>query len=134
MYLKEQLRSPPMTRIKYGYQRNPRLSRLFGIIEPMIQRGAGRAVRIGLILILLQGLRLYAKDPTWLELSSEHFILFTDTDQTKAQRLLSDLETRASVFAQVFGKIPARQFPIEIFIFNNEQDFIDAAPKPQPEE
>ena len=105
-----------------------------GIIDTMSQRGAGRAVRVGLILILLQGLRLFAKDPTWLELSSEHFVLFTDIDQAKAQRFLVDLETRASTFEQAFGKIPTRQFPIEIFIFNNDQDFIDAAPKPKPEE
>ena len=95
-----------------------------------------RACRTGLILvfILLQGLTVSAKEPVWLELSSEHFVLFTDTDQTKAQRVLTDLETRASAFAQVFGKIPTRQFPIEIFIFNNDQDFVDAAPKPQAEE
>jgi TonB family protein len=95
-----------------------------------------RACRTGLIVIciLLQGLALSAKDPVWLELSSEHFTLFTDTDQTKAQRVLTDLETRVSAFAQVFGKIPARQFPIEIFIFNTEQDYLEAAPKPQGEE
>src|SRR5262245_43081394 len=92
--------------------------------------------RAGLILVcvLFQCLTLSAKDPVWLELSSEHFVLFTDTDQTKAQRVLTDLETRVSAFAQVFGKIPARQFPIEIFIFNTEQDFVDAAPKMPPEQ
>jgi TonB family protein len=97
---------------------------------------AGIAFRIGLILIFIaiNGLRLSAKDPTWLELSSEHFVLFTDSDQAKAQRVLTDLETRAAVFAQAFGNIPARQFPIEIFILNNEQDFVDSAPRPQPEE
>jgi len=95
-----------------------------------------RACRTGLVLlcILLQSLTLSAKDPVWLELSSEHFLLFTDTDQTKAQRVLTDLETRVAAFAQAFGKIPPRQFPIEIFIFNTDQDFIDTAPKPQPEE
>ncbi len=87
-----------------------------------------------LVVLLFQGLTLSAKDPVWLELSSEHFLLFTDTDQTKAQRVLTDLETRVAAFAQAFGKIPPRQFPIEIFIFNTDQDFIDAAPKPQPEE
>src|SRR2546430_11294905 len=87
-----------------------------------------RACRTGLILvfILLQGLTVSAKEPVWLELSSEHFVLFTETDQTKAQRVLTDLETRASAFAQAFGKIPTRQFPIEIFIFNTDQDFLDA--------
>src|SRR5438045_3492926 len=95
-----------------------------------------RACRTGLILVLifLQGLTLSAKDPTWLELSSEHFVLFTDADQIKAQRVLTDLETRISAFAEAFGKIPSRQFPIEIFIFNTDQDYLDAAPKPQGEE
>src|SRR4051812_29034670 len=94
------------------------------------------ACRTGLILfvMILQSLALSAKDPVWLEVSSDHFVLFTDADQTKAQRVLADLETRISALAEAFGNIPARQFPVEIFIFKTDQDFVDAAPKPQPEE
>src|SRR5439155_1034705 len=43
-------------------------------------------------------------------------------------------ENRVAAFSQAFGKVPDRQFPIEIFLFNNEQDFIEALPHAQGEE
>ena len=77
---------------------------------------------------------LHAKDPKWFEVSSDHFLLFTDTNEAKGRRLISDFENRVAAFSQAFGKVPARQFPIEIFLFNNEQDFIEALPHGQGEE
>ena len=86
-------------------------------------------------LLLLCWIRvLHAKDPKWFEMSSEHFLLFTDTNEAKGRRLISDFENRVAAFSQAFGKVPARQFPIEIFLFNNEQDFIEALPHGQGEE
>jgi TonB family protein len=72
-----------------------------------------------------------AKDEKWFELSSEHFLLFTDTTEAKGRRLLSDFENRVLAFSQVFGKLPPRQFPIEVFLFNKEQDYIEALPRVQ---
>ena len=77
---------------------------------------------------------LHAKDPKWFEVSSEHFLLFTDTNEAKGRRLISDFENRVAAFSQAFGKVPARQFPVEIFLVNNEQDFIEALPHAQGEE
>jgi len=77
---------------------------------------------------------LQAKDAKWFEMSSEHFLLFTDTNEVKGRRLISDFENRVAALSQAFGKVPARQFPIEIFLFNNEQDFIEALPHAQGEE
>src|SRR6058998_3397299 len=86
-------------------------------------------------LLLLCWIRvLHAKDPKWFEVSSEHFLLFTDTNEAKGRRLISDFENRVAAFSQAFGKVPARQFPVEIFLFNNEQDFIEALPHAQGEE
>ena len=34
-------------------------------------------------------------------------------------------------FSQTFGKVPPRQFPIEVFLFNNEPDYIEALPRVQ---
>jgi TonB family protein len=87
-----------------------------------------------LLLVLVQSQSLRAKDARWLELSSEHFLMFTDADEVKGQRLLTDLETRVAAFSQLFGKVPSRQFPIEIFVFNNDQEYLEAAPRPQGEE
>src|SRR5436309_15785317 len=91
---------------------------------------------IGLtFLYLLAGTpALQAKDAKWSEMSSEHFLLFTDTNEAKGRRLISDFENRVTALSQAFGKVPPRQFPIEIFLFNNEQDFIEALPHAEGEE
>ena len=89
---------------------------------------------LALLLLSLLIPALHAKDPKWFEVSSEHFLLFTDTNEAKGRRLISDFENRVAAFSQAFGKVPARQFPIEIFLFNNEQDFIEALPHAQGEE
>src|SRR5262247_3750575 len=72
-----------------------------------------------------------AKEAKWFEVSSEHFILFTDTNEMKGRRLVSDFETRIAAFSEVFGKLPSRQFPIEIFLFNEEPDFLEIMPRVQ---
>jgi len=77
---------------------------------------------------------IQAKEAKWFEFSSEHFLLFTDTNEAKGRRLISDFENRVAAFSQAFGKLPPRQFPIEVFLFNNEQDFIEALPHAQGEE
>jgi TonB family protein len=81
--------------------------------------------------LLALALPLHAKDPQWFELSSENFLLFTDTSEAKGRRLLSDFETRISTISKILGKVPARQFPIEIFLFNQEMDFTEALPRVQ---
>src|SRR3989441_11792675 len=93
-----------------------------------------RVMALALLLLSMLIPVLQAKDPKWFEVSSEHFLLFTDTNEAKGRRLISDFENRVAAFSQAFGKVPARQFPIEIFLFNNEQDFIEALPHAQGEE
>jgi TonB family protein len=85
-----------------------------------------------LLFLFIQKPSALAKDSKWFEVSSEHFILFTDTTEMKGRRLLSDMEGRVAAFAKVFGKVPPRQFPIEVFLFKEEQDFIEAIPRVQP--
>src|SRR2546422_1229820 len=92
-----------------------------------------RAILVGLLLILGQAL-LLAKDEKWFELSSEHFLLFTDAGEAKGRRLLVDFENRVSAFSQAFGKVPARQFPIEVFLYNNESDYLEATPPRKKED
>src|SRR5439155_25347219 len=84
-----------------------------------------------LLFALLPRRPAMAKDEKWFELSSEHFLLFTDTSEAKGRRLLADFENRVTAFSQTFGKVPPRQLPIEIFVFNKEQDFIEALPRVQ---
>src|SRR5438094_99838 len=93
-----------------------------------------RVMALALLLLSMLIPVLHAKDPKWFEVSSEHFLLFTDRNEAKGRRLISDLENRVAAFSQTFGKVTARQFPIEIFLFNNEQDFIEALPHAQGEE
>src|SRR5947208_11424292 len=93
-----------------------------------------RAAFVALTLFLLRVPALQAKDARWFEMSSEHFLLFTDTNEAKGRRLISDFENRVAAFTQALGKLPPRQFPIEVFLFNNDPDFIEALPHAKSEE
>jgi protein TonB len=90
-----------------------------------------RRLLFALLFLLTAVSPLRAKDVKWFEVSSDHFLLFTDTSEAKGRRLVSDLENRVAALSQVFGKVPDRQFPIEVFLFNEEQDFLEAAPRVQ---
>jgi TonB family protein len=87
-----------------------------------------RRILTALVFLMVLSPSLRAKESKWFEVSSEHFLLFTDTNEMKGRRLVTDFETRLATFSQAFGKLPPRQFPIEIFLFNEEQDFIEALP------
>src|SRR5438309_3971864 len=93
-----------------------------------------RVIALALLFFAARVPFVHAKDAKWFEFSSEHFLLFTDTNEAKGRRLISDFENRVAAFSQAFGKVPPRQFPIEVFLFNNEQDFIEALPHAKGEE
>src|SRR5215831_3718678 len=82
-----------------------------------------------MLYVLLTLLFLSPKETKWFEVSSDHFVLFTDTSEMKGRRLLSDFENRVDAFSQAFGKVPPRQLPIEVFLFKEEQDFLEALPR-----
>jgi TonB family protein len=90
-----------------------------------------RRIVLFVLLVLAPAGSSLAKDVKWFEVSSDHFLLFTDAGEAKGRRLVSDFENRVATFSQAFGKVPARQFPVEIFLFNEEQDFIEALPRVQ---
>ena len=81
-----------------------------------------------LLAVIPAGSLSAAQGPKWLELSSKNFLLYTDTSEAKGRRLLVDLENRMDGFAEAFGEITPAQFPIEVFLFNDERDFVQAAP------
>jgi len=91
-----------------------------------------RLILLSLIFVFAQNGSLPAKDAKWFEVSSGHFLLFTDTNEMKGRRLLADFEARVAAFSQAFGTLPPRQFPIEIFLFKEETDFNEALPRLQP--
>src|SRR2546427_664265 len=82
----------------------------------------GCACAVALFLFVPQ---LQAQNPQWFEVSSGHFLLFTDTSAVKGRQLLADLESRVSVFEKTFGVVPRRQFPIEVFLFKKVEDFTE---------
>ncbi len=85
------------------------------------------------VLLFLQT-PLFAKDEKWFEMSSEHFLLLTDAGEAKGRRLLADFENRVAAFGLALGRVPARPHPIEVFLFNNEADYIEALPRELGEE
>src|SRR5579862_3886738 len=80
------------------------------------------------LLLLVVPLRSRAEDPRWFEIQSSNFLVFTDTSEAKGRRLVTDMESRVSAFQTMFGAVPQRQFPVEVFLFRNTEDFLASAP------
>lgn len=64
----------------------------------------------------------------WWELTSENFVVITDTSEPKGRRLIEDLENRVAAFSLAFREVPERQFPIEVFLLDSAVDFEGATP------
>ena len=75
-----------------------------------------------------------AQNVRWYEVSSDNFILFTDTSEAKGRRLVTDLEQRLASFQAAFGSVPKRQFPIEVLLYKNAEDFLESVPPVVPPE
>ena len=65
----------------------------------------------------------------WIEVVSENFVLYTDTDARKATRLLQDLEARYAAFSAAFLRLEPRQFPIQVFLMDKRDDLRDSVPE-----
>jgi TonB family protein len=93
-----------------------------------------RVISLAFLVLLVRIPAVHAKETKWFELSSEHLLLFTDTSEVKGRRLISDLENRVGALSEALGKVPPRAFPIEVFLFDNEQDFVEASPRPKSQD
>ena len=65
----------------------------------------------------------------WIEVVSENFVLYTDTDARKATRLLQDLEARYAAFSAAFLPLEPRQFPIQVFLMDKRDELRDSVPE-----
>jgi hypothetical protein len=83
------------------------------------------------VLVACVALPVFGADPQWFEITSQNFLLYTDTSELKGRRLITDLEARLSEYGAVLGEIPQRQFPIEVFLFSKPVDFLEGAPRNQ---
>ena len=81
-------------------------------------------------LLLALSLPVRGADLVWIQLNSRNFILYTDTTEIKGRRLLEDFEGRLAAMGTALGGIPQRQFPVEVFLFSNREEFLEAAPRP----
>ena len=70
-----------------------------------------------------------AETAPWIEVVSENFVVYTDTDRRTAVSLLRDLESRYSAFSSVFFPIDSRQFPIRVFLMDTKQEYLNSLPE-----
>src|SRR4029453_4164813 len=82
------------------------------------------------VLLLTLSLQLRGAGPTWIQVNSRNFVLYTDTTEIKGRRLLEDFEGRLAALGSALGGIPERQFPVEVFLFSKKEEFLEAAPRP----
>src|SRR5215475_1553610 len=89
-----------------------------------------KSLRLAVFLsLVMTASNLRAEDAKWYQISTEHFLLFTDTSQAKGEKLIADFEERFAGFEAALGKTHERQFPIEVFLFRNHDDYLGVMPK-----
>jgi TonB family protein len=117
-------------------QSNPSPSTLDLLQTVLAYNQAMHSVRtfVCAFVFLVLPLRSQAQNVHWFEIKSGNFILFTDTSESKGRRLVTDLEQRIATFQTVFGAVPKRQFPVEILLFKQNEDFLSSAPPVVPPE
>jgi TonB family protein len=59
----------------------------------------------------------------WIEFESENFVLLTDTNAEKGERLLRDLESRYDAYRRVVFPVTPRQFKVRVFLLDLRQHF-----------
>ena len=76
--------------------------------------------------------------PTWFEIKSEHFRLWTDDSIERGQKLVRDLERRREVIASAMGKVASRAMAFVIAVRSTREravyvplDFVGVAWGPQ---
>ncbi len=62
-------------------------------------------------------------ESTWIEVTGEHFIVLTDTNEEKGIRLIEDLESRYAAYAATVFPVQRRQFPIRALLLDERQEF-----------
>ena len=88
-----------------------------------------RFIVAALIAVFLAFPQPASSQSEWIELDSEHFLLYTDTDFGKGTRLLEDLEARYSTFSETFFPLEQRQFPIKVVLVDGREEFEGLAPE-----
>ncbi len=81
-----------------------------------------RTFGILLCLTLLPAGGLFAKDK-WISVTSPHFWAISNTNASKAKKLLKNLEEFRWVFIQLFGLQELDQVPIRVYIFKGRSSF-----------
>lgn len=61
-------------------------------------------------------------DP-WIEVWSQNFVVYTDTDEEKARDLVARLESVRSAYGQRFVPLASRPFPIRVLLFDDRDEF-----------
>ena len=91
-------------------------------------------MKFGRLMVILCLLRVPvvsagAAQEEWVEVGSEHFVLYTDTGAEKGRLLLGDLEARYAAFSRAFGPLQPRPFPIRVFLMDSREEFTDSVPE-----
>ena len=81
------------------------------------------------IFILLSSLPVHAGEPKWLQISSDHFVVFTDAGQKKGHEVIARFEQMRTMFSQILGRRKVRMSqPIEILALQDANTYSQLVP------
>lgn len=75
---------------------------------------------------------LSAAEPHWIRVSSSHFAVLTNGDETQGREVALRFEQMRAVFAQILMRNRVNMpLPVDIIAFKGDEDYAIAAPSPQ---
>jgi tetratricopeptide (TPR) repeat protein len=76
-----------------------------------------------LIASLLFAVSLPAADPQWIQMTSDHFRVFSSAKERETRAALEHLERVSGFFAQLIGHTPSASAPVDVVIFGSEKEY-----------
>ena len=82
-----------------------------------------------LTVLCLAGPAVAADQPSWLRISSDHFIVYTDAGEKRGHEVAARFEQMRAFYGALMGQRKLRMAePMEIIAFKSDKDFVQAAP------
>src|SRR4051812_17514242 len=77
----------------------------------------------GLLLLMILGLGSRSADARWMRLRSPNFELYTDSSDSRARQVLTELEQFRNVFVTQSPERNVSPLPVRVFLFQSEASF-----------
>lgn len=81
------------------------------------------------VIVALPGFARPQSNDAWVEVRTENFVVYTDTDEEKAIDFATRLESVRAAYGEHFVPLSTRPFPIRVVLLDDREDFRRSVPE-----